>query len=721
MSGAVPPKRSSGGFSRQQPPPTSYTPPSASHARRTSNTSNVNLNRSRRPSNSAMQARPQAPATRGTVSGMRPNPAVCLTEDAACSEAAAYMAAKRQDAVLIVDSDGRLSGILTDKDLTYRVVAEGRDPKSTPVSVVMTANPVSVISSGDALEALNKMVAGHFRHLPVVESDDDDSDDGLGGSREGDSSQGGGGGGVVGVLDITKCLYEALEKLDRAQASSKQRLKEAIGQNSTAASKYAEELRAQLAFPDLAGLLGSEEGAAAASPPTVLMKATVLEAAKEMKTHKETAVLVLEEETSTPRGAVGGGLAGIFTSKDLVLRVLAAGLDPAITSVIRVMTPHPDCVTLDTPVVDALRKMHAGRYLHLPVVDEEGVVEGMVDVLKLTYATLSQMISTPTTNNSGGPIWDRFWDSALYSASASEPSELSVSDTTSNVSASRRNSHSTPYIESSSSSHHHHRRRSSQVLPPPMSPTYSNYSDIRDDSTVAPDDSASMFTGNTSDLGNRSAGGDTFVFKFRDEETGKVHRFTSSVRDLGGVRRVVREKCLGGGRGGAVGTTTAVGGEVQISYVDDEGDFVQLGTDRDLEDAVLMARASGWKRLLLSLDEQRRRGGVVGSERRGQPPSDVVLPGLRREAGVGSSSGSLVSLGGGGGPGTGPGSVVSTSTVVEPKRGEAVGELGVYGGGGGVMRNVQEGGGMSNRLIGPVLVGSGIALVCAFLLGRSFR
>ena len=203
MSGAPRQRRRS---SVSQSTGTFYTAQSSPHSRQPSLPSNV---RSRRLSN---PTRPIRVATRGTVSGMRPNPAVCLTDSATCSEAAAYMAAKRQDAVLVVDADGRLSGILTDKDLAYRVVAEGRDPKQTPVSAVMTGNPVSVVSSGDALEALNKMVAGHFRHLPVVESDDDFSDDGLGGSGEGANfgggGGGGGGGGVVGVLDITKCLYE---------------------------------------------------------------------------------------------------------------------------------------------------------------------------------------------------------------------------------------------------------------------------------------------------------------------------------------------------------------------------------------------------------------------------------------------------------------------------------------------------------------------------------
>ncbi|KAI9002259.1 hypothetical protein BC832DRAFT_518220, partial [Gaertneriomyces semiglobifer] len=308
----------------------------------------------------------------GTVSSMNPEPAVALHANAKVFEAAAYMAAKRTDSVLVVGDQGQLMGILTDKDLAYRVVAENMDPKTTPVSEVMTANPVSVTTSSNATEALNKMVAGRFRHLPVVEST--------------------GSGGVVGVLDITRCLYEALEKLDRAYESSR-RLNEALegverewSIRSGSIGRYAEVLRDQLACPDLAGLLASQSS----SPAVVGLRTTVLDATKEMRDSRETAVLVFDTD---PQGQTGGlgSLAGIFTSKDLVLRVLAAGLDPAVTTVVRVMTPHPESVTGATPVVDALRKMHAGRYLHLPVVDELGVVEGMVDVLKLTYTTLNQM------------------------------------------------------------------------------------------------------------------------------------------------------------------------------------------------------------------------------------------------------------------------------------------------------------------------------------------
>lgn len=44
-----------------------------------------------------------------------------------------------------------------------------------------------------------------------------------------------------------------------------------------------------------------------------------------------------------------------------------------VNSCTQVMTPNPECGTIDTPIVDALHTMHDGKFLHLPVVDR-GIV-----------------------------------------------------------------------------------------------------------------------------------------------------------------------------------------------------------------------------------------------------------------------------------------------------------------------------------------------------------
>ena len=41
---------------------------------------------------------------------------------------------------------------------------------------------------------------------------------------------------------------------------------------------------------------------------------------------------------------------------------------------LQVMTPNPECATIDTPIVDALHTMHDGKFLHLPVLDRGTIV-----------------------------------------------------------------------------------------------------------------------------------------------------------------------------------------------------------------------------------------------------------------------------------------------------------------------------------------------------------
>lgn len=70
---------------------------------------------------------------------------------------------------IIVMEGGRLEGILTVADMAYRVVAERRDPDTTQIREVMTADPDTIGCHTTAIEALRLMQDGGYRHLPVVE------------------------------------------------------------------------------------------------------------------------------------------------------------------------------------------------------------------------------------------------------------------------------------------------------------------------------------------------------------------------------------------------------------------------------------------------------------------------------------------------------------------------------------------------------------------------
>jgi len=105
------------------------------------------------------------------------------------------------------------------------------------------------------------------------------------------------------------------------------------------------------------------------APISAGRSSTVIEAARTMKAHDVGALLVLD----------GTRLCGIFTERDALFRVLAAGRDPANTRLADVMTPQPQTIHPDEPFLHALRVMHKCRFRHLPVVEFDRPL-GMVSV-----------------------------------------------------------------------------------------------------------------------------------------------------------------------------------------------------------------------------------------------------------------------------------------------------------------------------------------------------
>jgi len=103
-------------------------------------------------------------------------------------------------------------------------------------------------------------------------------------------------------------------------------------------------------------------------PVSLPATARVRDAAESMRKHKVGAILVT---------APDGHLVGIFTARDAVHRVLAAGRDPSHTTLSEVMTPNPTTVTPAQIASDALKLMQEIGCRHLPVV-ENGQIVGIV-------------------------------------------------------------------------------------------------------------------------------------------------------------------------------------------------------------------------------------------------------------------------------------------------------------------------------------------------------
>lgn len=89
--------------------------------------------------------------------------------DTSVSDAAKLMAKKNVGAILVVE-DEHLVGIFTERDALFRVIAHGRDAKTTPVRAVMTADPEFLDPTRTYGHALLLMQEHGFRHVPVVEN-----------------------------------------------------------------------------------------------------------------------------------------------------------------------------------------------------------------------------------------------------------------------------------------------------------------------------------------------------------------------------------------------------------------------------------------------------------------------------------------------------------------------------------------------------------------------
>lgn len=137
-------------------------------------------------------------------------------------------------------------------------------------------------------------------------------------------------------------------------------------------------LKKQLSTPDILGICSSSLLNTSAS---CSLKSTIRNACIIMKAASSTAVLVQDE---------AGSLVGILTTKDIVRRVISAKLDPLRTNAIRVMTPNPETISPSSSLLVALEKMYAGRYLHLPVLGDDGT-SSLIDILNICVHVIGKV------------------------------------------------------------------------------------------------------------------------------------------------------------------------------------------------------------------------------------------------------------------------------------------------------------------------------------------
>jgi CBS domain-containing protein len=108
------------------------------------------------------------------------------------------------------------------------------------------------------------------------------------------------------------------------------------------------------------------------SPLSVAPSASLRDAVAIMREHHVGCVLVVEGER----------LVGILTERDLLLKMERADLDEPVA---RLMTPDPETLQLDDPIVWALNRMSVGGYRHVPLVDGDARPVGILSVKDIVH------------------------------------------------------------------------------------------------------------------------------------------------------------------------------------------------------------------------------------------------------------------------------------------------------------------------------------------------
>ncbi len=115
-------------------------------------------------------------------------------------DAIRVMLEHRVGAVAVLDGEGRVAGIFTERDVLKKIALSGRNPETISVAEVMTTPVEMGTLSTSPGEALEEMVECHFRHLPIVDSN----------------------GRLLGILSIRHLLQWRVEELTQQLDSVEQ-------------------------------------------------------------------------------------------------------------------------------------------------------------------------------------------------------------------------------------------------------------------------------------------------------------------------------------------------------------------------------------------------------------------------------------------------------------------------------------------------------------------
>ena len=530
------------------------------------------------------------PRVSGTVAKLRPSkPVVMFVTDSILAVSKA-MADARTDSAILTGGDANLAGIVTSTDVTRKVVALGKLP-TDPVSSIMTPNPKCVSMEDDATEALVMMMDNHFRHLPVLDSE----------------------GGIVAVLDIAKCMNDAISKIEKLEEMGKKAggssdgASEALKVVTAGMLKGAKGSKAQQVAA-LQAMMASVFGGSESNLLAILSKRDFEDIVSPDMTVREAAKYMAKIRKGVAVVDGSGELVGIFTLKDMNNRVVAKDLSPDTTLVGEVMTGRPESVSSDMSLLETLHLMHDSKFTHVPVVDGEAV-KGLVDAMDVMNATMG--------DGSGKDGWRTFWEQTMEFGD----------DNTSDTASQRSNS--------SSKLDRRQQLAASVPLPRAREAARLRLPSVLDEASDLGSQDLNGMQNPGSPLRGAAAFDVPFTFKVQDPN-GNLHKVSASAERLSQLVETLCERLK---------TSPPF---LRIKYTDEDGDEVVVVDDTSLAEAVDHARAKGdnFMRLKAEIDESSISSSPPSQEQTKASSSRPPVPEKASATTKGVSSNQMVIYGG---------------------------------------------------------------------------
>lgn len=262
--------------------------------------------------------------------------AVTVPASTSLSEAVKLLAKNNFGCLLVSGQSGTLSGLISERDIITRAYRSGLDFSCTRVDAIVTAPPQTLPHYSSLGRALYSMSVGNFRHLPII-------------------PRGGKPPLMLSVKDMVDYIYRKI-----ARSTTTPQDEPAI-EESAVSDFFVSPVAALKPHP----------------PIQVQEHSTVHQAIDFFHTSEIGSVIVSNAQDR---------VCGIFTERDFIQRVAAAGRKPNETPIVDVMTHNPTTVRHNSSVSLAFSSFSQGRYRHLPIVNSNEKLLGILSVKNFVTA-----------------------------------------------------------------------------------------------------------------------------------------------------------------------------------------------------------------------------------------------------------------------------------------------------------------------------------------------